>query len=227
MKIRTTEQLQTVLDEDFVWRRKELSMIFTSIKSSKPKTLSTNLRIGVVILYAHWEGFIKNSAEYYLIFVAGKKLTYSELENNFIALSLKTRLREFELTNKNTIHTQLIDFLLGNLDVKASLPTENIIKTQSNLNSNILKEILSILGIDYSQFELKENFIDSQLLKIRNSVAHGQDPDITELDFYELYNEIINIMSSIKNEISNNASLVKYKKTSPKTTRFSLPTCHD
>ena len=212
MKIRTTEHLQTVLDEDFVWRRKELSLILTTIKSSKPKTLNTNIRIGVVILYAHWEGFIKNSAEYYLIYVAGKKLAFDELENNFIALSLKTKLKEFEETNKNTVHTQLIDFLLGNLKIKANLPIENIIKTQSNLNSSILKEILSILGIDYSQFELKEKFIDSQLLKIRNSVAHGQDPDITELDFYELYDEIINMMSSIKNEISNNASLAKYKK---------------
>lgn len=212
MKIRTAEQLQTVLDEDFAWRRKELTMILTTVKSSRPRLLNTNIRIGVVILYAHWEGFIKNAAENYLTYVAGKKLSYDELENNFIALSLKTKLMEFELTNKNTVHTQLIDFLLGNLKVKANLPTENIIKTQSNLNSNILKEILSILGIDYTQYELKEKYIDSQLLKIRNSVAHGQNPDITEIDFYELYTEITVILTSIKNEISNNASLAKYKK---------------
>jgi hypothetical protein len=215
MKIRTAEQLQTVLDDDFAWRRKELTMILTTVKSSRPKLLNTNIRIGVVILYAHWEGFIKNAAENYLTYVAGKKLPYDELNNNFIALSLKTKLLEFELTNKNTVHTQLIDFLLGNLKIKANLPTENIIKTQSNLNSNILKEILSILGIDYSQYELKEKYIDSQLLKIRNSVAHGQNPDITEIDFYELYTEITEMLTSIKNEISNNASLAKYKKTLP------------
>jgi len=212
MKIRTAEQLQTVLDDDSAWRRKELTMILTTVKSSRPKLLNTNIRIGVVILYAHWEGFIKNAAENYLTYVAGKKLPYDELNNNFIALSLKTKLLEFELTNKNTVHTQLIEFLLGNLKIKANLPTENIIKTQSNLNSNILKEILSILGIDYSQYELKEKYIDSQLLKIRNSVAHGQNPDITEIDFYELYTEITEMLTSIKNEISNNASLAKYKK---------------
>jgi hypothetical protein len=215
MKIRTAEQLQTVLDDDFAWRRKELTMILTTVKSSRPKLLNTNIRIGVVILYAHWEGFIKNAAENYVTYVASKKLPYDELNNNFIALSLKTKLLEFELTNKNTVHTQLIDFLLGNLKIKANLPTENIIKTQSNLNSNILKEILSILGIDYSQYELKEKYIDSYLLRIRNSVAHGQNPDITEIDFYELYTEITEILTSIKIEISNNASLAKYKKTLP------------
>lgn len=212
MKIKTAENLQTVLDDDFAWRRKELSFILTTIKSSKPKALNTNIRIGVMILYAHWEGFIKNSAENYLLYVAGKKLSYSELENNFVALSLKTKLKEFEETNKNTVHTQLINFLLGNLKTKAILPSDNIIKTQSNLNSGILKEILSILGIDYNPFELKEKFIDSQLLKTRNSVAHGQDPDIKELDFYKLYDEITNMMSIIKIEISNNASLSRYKK---------------
>lgn len=212
MKIRTAEHLQTVLDEDFAWRRKELTMIFTSVQSSRPKLLNTNIRIGVVILYAHWEGFIKNAAENYLRYVAGKKLLYNELENNFIALSLKAKLIDFETLNKNTVHTQLINFLFGDLNTRANVPTENIIKTQANLNSNILKEILSILGIDYSPFELKEKFIDSQLLKIRNSVAHGQDPDITEIDFYELYDEITVMMTSIKNEISNNASLAKYKK---------------
>lgn len=212
MKIRTAEQLQTALDDDFAWRRKELTTILTTVKSSRPKLLNTNIRVGIVILYAHWEGFIKNAAEYYLIYVAGKKLPFNELENNFIAICLKNKLVEFEQTNKNTLHTQLINFLLGDLNIQASLPTDNVIKTQSNLNSNILKEILSILGIDYSQYELKEKYIDSQLLKIRNSVAHGQDPDISEIDFYELYNEITIMMTSIKNEISNNASLAKYKK---------------
>ena len=212
MKIRTSEDLQTELDEDFAWRRKELTVILTNVKSSKPLQINTNIRIGVVMLYAHWEGFIKNAAEYYLIFVACKKLKISELSNNLVAVSLKDKLIEFEETNKNTIHTQLISYLLGDLSERALIPTSNIIKTQSNLNYNILKEILSIVGIDYVQYELKEKYIDNQLLRIRNSVAHGQNPDINEKDFYGLYDEITTLMTSIKNDISNNAALSKYKK---------------
>lgn len=96
------------------------------------------------MLYAHWEGFIKNAAEYYLIHVASKRLTLKQLSHSMIAVSLKAKLKEFEETNKNTIHTQLVGFLLGNLDIRAQIPTENIIKTQSNLNSSILREIFSI-----------------------------------------------------------------------------------
>lgn len=213
MKIRTIEELQNRLDDDFAWRRKELTVIYTNVSSSKQNQLNTNIRIGVVMLYAHWEGFIKNAAELYLIYVSSKKLTYNELKNNFIAVSLKAKLTVFEETNKNTIHTELVDFLLGNLNIRAQIPTENIIKTQSNLNSNILREILSIIGLDYSQYELKEKFIDSQLLNIRNSIAHGQNPNINEIGFAELYKEITDLMNSIKNEIGNNAALTNYKKT--------------
>jgi len=212
MKIRTAEELQTRLDEDFAWRRKELTAIFTNVKSSKPLQLNTNIRIGVVMLYAHWEGFIKNAAEYYLIFVASKRLTLKQLSNSMIAVSLKSKLKEFEETNKNTIHTQLINFLLGDLNIRAQIPTENIIKTQSNLNSGILREILSIIDVDYSFYELKEKYIDSQLLRIRNSVAHGQDPEINEDEFYELYTEITTLMTAIKGEITNNAVLSNYQK---------------
>lgn len=212
MKIRTTEELQTRLDDDFAWRRKELTVIYTNVQSSKPIQLNTNIRIGVVMLYAHWEGFIKNAAEHYLIFVACKKLNLSQLSNSMIAVSLKSKLKDFEENNKNTIHTQLVTFLLGDLNIRAQIPTENIIRTQSNLNSTILREILSVIGVDYAPYELKEKFIDSQLLRIRNSVAHGQDPDINEEEFYELYKEITTLMTSIKNEIANNATLSNYQK---------------
>lgn len=212
MKIRNIEELQNRLDDDFAWRRKELTVIYTNVISSKKNQSNTNIRIGVVMLYAHWEGFIKNAAEIYLIYVSSKKLTYNELQNNFIAISLKSKLTVFQETNKNTIHTELVDFLLGNLNIRAQIPVENVIKTQSNLNSNILREILSIIGVDYSQYELKEKYIDSQLLSIRNSIAHGQNPNIDEIEFAELYKEITDLMNSIKNEIANNAVLTNYKK---------------
>jgi len=212
MKIRSTEELQNKLDDDFAWRRKELTVIFTNVKSSQSLQVNTNIRIGVVMLYAHWEGFIKNAAELYLIYVACKKLNLNQLSNNFIAVSLKSKLNQFEETNKNTIHTQLIEFLLGDLNIRAQIPTEEIIKTQSNLNSDILREILSTIGIEYTQYELKDKYIDSQLLRIRNSVAHGQSPEISEKEFYELYDEITTLMTSIKNDISNSATRSNYRK---------------
>lgn len=212
MKIKSTEELQRRLDDDYAWRRKELSFIYTNLISSKSIQVNTNLRIAVVMLYSHWEGFIKNSAEFYLIFVASQKIKLDNLSSNFVALSLKQRINTFIETNKNTVHTQLVDFLLGNLSVRYSLPTENIIKTNSNLNAGVLKEILSVVGIEYNKFELKQNYIDGQLLRLRNSIGHGQDPEINKESFIELYGEITSIMEQVKVDILNNAVLGAYMK---------------
>ncbi len=211
-KIRNPDHLYDKLDQDFAWRRKELTFLNKNIKNTKEHDRQTHLRSGIVLLYAHWEGFIKNAAENYLKFVATKGLKYNELNNCFIALAFKKKLDQFEATNNASIHTQIIDFIFGELSQRAIIPFENIIKTQSKLNSERLKEILITIGIDYSPYELKNKFIDVKLLKIRNAVAHGERISIDEKDFADLYKEITEIIENIKTDILNAAVLESYKK---------------
>ncbi len=211
-KIRNPEHLYDKLDQDFAWRRKELTFINKNIKSTKEHNRQTHLRSGIMLLYAHWEGFIKNAAENYLKFVATKGLKYIELNNCFIALALREKLDQFETSSKASVHTQIIDFMFGELSQGARIPFENIIKTQSKLTSERLKEILITIGIDYSPYELKNKFIDAKLLQIRNAVAHGQRITIDEEDFADLYKEITSIIENIKTDILNAAVLESYKR---------------
>ena len=101
MKIRTKEAFIDFLDKDIAWRKKELSYLKGNIKKGTAH-YATHLRSGVVLLYAHWEGFIKNSCEYYLTYIKYQKLKYDELSDNILALSLKSQLTEYEQTNKST-----------------------------------------------------------------------------------------------------------------------------
>lgn len=210
-KIYTLEQLHDLLDKDYAWRRKELAFLVSNIKSGKGPALKTALRAGVALLYAHWEGFIKNAAIYYLTFVATKQLKYEELSNCFIALSLKEKLTLCENTNKSTIHTQVVEFIMDHSSEIANLPTENVIKTGSNLNSEILREILTTIGLDFSRYELKKNLIDAELLDKRNNVAHGEHIKIDVKEFSNLYSQITNIMYNIKTDISNAACQKQYE----------------
>lgn len=210
MKVRTREQLVDLLDSELSWRKKELTFIKSNIKTNSPN-YKTFLRSGILLLYAHWEGFIKNSCEYYLSYVKYQKLKFIELKENFIALGLKNKLTEFEQTNKATIHCQMVEFLLNELNQRASIPDENIIKTGSNLNSMILKEILTSIGIDFSEYELKSNLIDSVLLKNRNSIAHGQYVELDDIEFSNLHSDIIWIMDDVKTKLINSVLLEEYK----------------
>jgi len=211
MKIRTKEHFIDLIDNEIAWRKKELSYLKGNVKENSPY-FKTHLRSAIVMLYAHWEGFIKNSCELYLTYIKSQKLKYIELSENIIALSLKLNLREFEQTNKSTIHCQMVDFILNKLDQRATIPENDIIKTGSNLNSNILREILTTVGLDYREYELKNNLLDSVLLRNRNSIAHGEYIELNEVNFNELYSGILEIMDDIKNKLSNSVVLESYIK---------------
>ena len=210
MKVRTREQLVDLLDSELSWRKKELTFIKSNIKTNSAN-YKTFLRSGILLLYAHWEGFIKNSCEYYLSYIKYQKLKFIELKENFIALGLKNKLTEFEQTNKATIHCQMVEFLLNELNQRASIPDENIIKTGSNLNSMILEQILTSIGIDFSDYELKSNLIDSVLLKNRNSIAHGQYVELDDIEFSNLHSDIIWIMDDVKTKLINSVLLEEFK----------------
>jgi hypothetical protein len=211
MKIRTKENFIDALDNEIAWRKKELSYLKGNVKTNSPY-FKTHLRTGIVLLYAHWEGFVKNACELYLTYIKSLRLKYEELGDNLIALSLKGDLRSLEQTNKATLHCQIVGFLLNSLSQRANIPNDNVIKTGSNLNSHILREILTTVGLDYSAYELKNNLIDTVLLKNRNSIAHGEYIELDEVDFNDLHLEIVIMMDDIKNKLSNMVVLETFRR---------------
>ena len=206
MKLRTTEQLNDRLSKELAWRKKELaevkSLIETkSFSSSKHKAL---IRSGICLLYAHWEGFVKLAANSYLEYVRMQKLCYKDLASNFLALAMKERLNEAKETNKPSLYIPVCDFFLDELNQRCELPKDTI-STASNLSSEILREIISILGIDFSPYSTKSVLIDTKLLKTRNEIAHGEYSITDREEYIELHIEIIDMLDLFRNQIENAA----------------------
>jgi hypothetical protein len=207
MKIRTVENLSQKLSDDLIWRKKEISDLkglieMRNYSNSKHQTL---LRSGVTILYAHWEGYIKNASETYLEFVAMQKLTYDDLAINFVALAMKTQLNQANETNKATIFTEVASFMLNKMSERSSIPYKDEIDTGSNLKSSILREIVCKLGLDYSFYESKEVIIDEQLLKRRNAIAHGEYLSLDRDEYQQLHDEILAMMENFRTQVENHA----------------------
>lgn len=110
-----------------------------------------------------WEGSIKNVAAYYLEYVATLKLPYRQLKPNFLAIALKYDLKSFEESNKATVHTNIVRSVIQNQEIKSNIPVEGIIKTNSNLNSEIFVEIMATLGLEHSEYESSFKLIDTVL----------------------------------------------------------------
>ena len=215
MNITTVEELQSKIDKDLAWRKKELSEIKFLIDRSTEGTLPINLRIGIVIIYAHWEGFIKNGGDWYVNFLKQKGLKFSELRENFIALALRGNFKACGTTEKTSIHHSIVKILINGLDDIAPIPYEKAIKTNSNLDYETFHEIVFTLGLDDKNFELRKNLINEVLLEQRNTIAHGQRYMVERTDFDVLYEKIIPLLEQYKFEILNSAQNELYKRNNP------------
>lgn len=214
MKIRTKEEFQDAVDNETSWRKKELSAINSNIATARKFTKNTALRSGIALLYAHWEGLIKNVASYYLSYVSFQNLTYAELKSNFLAMSIKEELKLFDSSNKATVHNYIVRSVKVKETEKAKIPYESIIKTNSNLNSHIFIEIMETIGLDYSQYQSSFNMLDEVLLKMRNEIAHGEKIESISLDeerFEEMYTVITELMNKFVSQVTNAVYLEEYK----------------
>lgn len=84
MNLKTVESLSDKLDYEISWRRLELTNLKFNVENVDGNKLNTNLRSSLVLLYAHWEGFVKKILTYYLEHVSRQKLQNNQLKHNFL-----------------------------------------------------------------------------------------------------------------------------------------------
>lgn len=209
-RIRTQTDLLDLLDRDFSWRIREISDVKTSVRSIPSMRASTFLRAGVALLYAHWEGFIKTSSEFYLTFVGSQRLRYEELKTCFIVFGLKKELDFIAASKKHAKNVRAVEFIQGELGKRADLTYKGAINTKANLNSSVFETIATSIGIDPAPYETRYNLIDESLLSRRNRIAHGEFLDIDANEYATLSDEIVILMRSYKSDIENSLALKSY-----------------
>jgi len=210
--MKTKVELLQKIDDDLIWRRRELFDFRAAVQDAQPNPgrRSALLRAGVALLYAHWEGFVKRCGTYYLEFVASQGKKASELQVNFIAINLKSRLIEASKSNKPSASAELVDFFCSKLGNRLRIPHKGVIDTKSNLSSSTLREIVWILGLDMSPYETKSHLIDSSLVDRRNHIAHGDLLDIGVGDYLVLHDEVMVLIDTFRNQLQNAAATDRF-----------------
>lgn len=206
MKIKTLEKLEDKIDEDFSWRKFELLKLKLAMRNSN--TLigkETLVRTSIALLCAHWEGFIRSVANYYVIYICGQRLNSNLLTDNFFALSLRKDILNTGKSPKNSVHVKLLEkieekrnsvFYIKYNDSNG----ERIINTESNLSYELFTEILKSINIE-NIYQTKENYIDSEMLKNRHAIVHGDRVRLNEYDFDDIYEQVMDIMESFKKQV--------------------------
>lgn len=213
MKIKKLEKLQDLLDQDMAWRKKELIDIKLLIHSTKNPVLC---RVGIALLSAHFEGFIKQAANYYVVHVASQNIKISDLHTNFVAIHSGKLFDQCAASDKITVYQKAIDDFLSNYDnlnFQVRYSREHpIIKTEGNPSSTVVKNIFDSIGLDFSPYETKTNYIDADLLSNRHSVVHGERVYIGISDFDSTFDTITEIMEQFSDQVMTAAINKSYLK---------------
>ena len=196
------EKLQDLLDKDIAWRRKELIDIKLLIHSTQNPTLC---RAGIALLSAHFEGFVKQVANYYVVYVASQNVKLSQLSTNFVAIHSGKVFDPCATSNKIKVYQKAIDDFLENyttLNFKVNYSPEHpIIQTESNPSSVVVKNIFDSIGLDFSPYETKAHYIDTDLLSNRHGIVHGEKVLIEISDFDKTFDIITGIMRQFSEQV--------------------------
>lgn len=211
-------ELEDIIIEDWTWRKKEISDLILIAEKEENVVL---LKSVILLLYAHWEGYIKKTSKSYIKYVADNKYKISDLTENFRAICLKGLSKEvlkssstLNLANEMKLISRYneLDGLTLNKVVKVDLDSnkdKSLINTHDNLNPAIFKNIHEIIGLSYKkQYEAREKFIENHLLANRNSIGHGnrellvtEDFDLEIISIKKMRDIVVSIIENFRDEI--------------------------
>jgi hypothetical protein len=211
-KFRTKEQALDAMDDALSWRRIDLTFIKTLVESkANSDRQATVLRCAIPLLYAHWEGFIKQAGEIYLNHVAQQGISYSLLNSNFVALSIRGKLHGYPNRSQACVFNQAVDEIILALNSRASVPYKEVIDTKCNLGPDVFVGIMCQLGLPEDLFIDKIHVVKS-LLSSRNSIAHGKYVTVSLEDYLQWHEMVVFFLEEIARVIEKSINFDKYKK---------------
>ncbi|MGA9875156.1 MAG: MAE_28990/MAE_18760 family HEPN-like nuclease [Solirubrobacteraceae bacterium] len=209
----TREALLDELDADLAWRRVELAAIRTTLNRAKGPATDTAARAAVALAYAHWEGYVVSAGRLLVRYVRDLRLTYAELSDCYLALCLAGRLLQADLSARRIQRHLDLVAVLRNEGAQAAFPSpESAVQAGGNLKSEKFADIVSRLGIEAAPFELQYRWIDGELLRRRNSIAHGSNGHTDVVFADEAIERVAGLVDAFRSASQNAAVLEVFRR---------------
>lgn len=174
-KLRSAYEFVAHIQQEAAWRKRELSQLDGALGSASGPWEASLARMGIVMLCAHWEGFVKIATTTYLEYVEQQVIrngvAFDAMAPHFRGLALW---KTFSATNASALiaFTEVIAAYFATSSAKPNIPTD-IIATKSNLTAKRFKRILRTLGLRDSSLESRAVIIQEKIVKKRHLIAHG------------------------------------------------------
>lgn len=206
-----TAILETV-SRDLDWREREIAAIRILLTSTEitPGQRLALLRAAWAMLYAHYEGFCKNTLITYYDSIAGKGLACSDLPFSTRVFALDKNLKRLKTLCNSDLLEEILSFRSNHLSPSPEFPD---IETQSNLWPSVLIELLR--AADLSADKVREHEVKLKtLVSRRNKIAHGENNIILEVGYFRTYEHAVyDVMYDLAIQVDHRLSLPPYMTT--------------
>lgn len=203
------ESFSEKLERELIKRKRELTNVwfFVSEEQNEIKRNSL-LRNNVLIIYAHWEGFVKSASIKYLDFIIKKRLPCQKLKQNFKALHVQ---KKFSHSTSGLDWERFLSLVEDSYSENFKVKSKVVIDTKSNLNSIVFCKILSAIGL--SDVELRPRqlvLLDRGLMKDRNAIAHGELVEVEIKKVERYHNMILLLLEEFKDSLIESVEQESY-----------------
>lgn len=210
--LKTVADLEDALWQELAWRKKELLQISLQIKASPGWALGMQVRSGITLLYAHWEGFVKAAGERLVMFVRDQGHKNRELAPGYLAIAFAKELRQVQQSEKSSMpEIALARALIARAGDQAKLVPSGSVPTAANLSWRQFELVAARLEVRTSPFALLRQLIDETLVGARNTIAHG-DPSspLDRTGYALLHAKVLGLLDGFAREVIRTADEQKY-----------------
>lgn len=222
MNYRNPLELVDYIESSYVLRKKEITDFLLLIQQAEEDLKEILEKSFVLLLYSHWEGYIKEISNFYIKYITCQKKKIEELTDNFYDIYVKELLKTYQKNTGLGIETDLRKKILKieqkfNIDFKDSHYEKFILGIESNLK---YEKYLNICKLTNYEFIDEMGLFQRVLHKVvhnRNSIAHTgskatDDSYMSHEDLGTMMSYLLEEMEKFKNHIIGCIKDKKYLK---------------
>lgn len=182
-------------------RIRELSEIKRRFIGGEGDPFGIGSKAVVVLSYAHWEGYYNDCVKSYTEFLSANGGRTRDGDWMMLVGALSNQFRSlYDRRHSHDARCRFIEQFREMLDCRYENFDSEVVQARSNLSFSRLQENYEVLNFGINIFQRYRLRIDHEIVSWRHQVAHGDQPDLSDLDIERHIDLVANLLLLIADQ---------------------------